>query len=308
MSTRWLSGWAALFLVVLGTSAWAGPGQSAGQVLLQDLGARPAALAGAYTALGADLDCLGTNPAGLAGLDQGEVKFMHLGGVEGISTEWLAGAMPVPGLGTLAAQVLYRGQPAIDNQVPDEAPVDVRDLLFGVAFAFPLAPGLETGVNAKLLLLTLGPSDASALAVDLGARYALDESTRLGLALRHAGTGVKFRSDEDPLPLTVSAGASRVLLGGGPHELEAALDVDHLVPDQNWTARLGAEYRFRRILALRLGYAYSAELTVNSFSAGVGFRFDIGSVGMALDYAIRPQLWEEGDFDLQNVLTLGARF
>lgn len=308
MRTRWMGGLVVSLFTVLGTSAWAGPGQSAGQVLLQDQGARPAALAGAYIALGADLECLGANPAGLASLDKAEVKFMHLGGVEGINTEWLAGAMPVPGLGTLAAQVLYRGQPAIDNQVPDEAPLDVRDLLFGVAAAFPVAPGLEAGLNAKLLLLTLGPSDTSALAADLGVRYALDMSTRLGLALRYFGTGVKFRSDEDPLPLTVSAGASRTLLSGGPHEIEAALDVDHLVPDQNWTARLGAEYRFKRILALRVGYAYSAEVTVNSFSAGVGFRFDIGPVGMTLDYAVRPQVWEEGDFDLQNVLTLGARF
>jgi hypothetical protein len=308
MRARCTGGLAAAVLFGLAACAWAGPGQSAGQILQQDQGARPAALAGAYTAFGSDLECVGKNPAGLAGLEQAEVKFMHLGGVEGLTTEWLAGAVPVPGLGTLAAQVLYRGQPAIDNQVPGEAPVDVRDLLFGAAVAFPVVPGLEAGLNAKLLLLTLGPVDTSALAADLGVRYALDGATRLGLALRQLGTGVKFRSAEDPLPQTFSLGASRVLLPDGVHELEAALDLDYLVPDQNWTARLGAEYRFKRILALRLGYAYSAARTVNSFSAGVGFRFALGRVGMSLDYALRPQLWETGDFDLQNVLTLGARF
>jgi hypothetical protein len=308
MRPRRTIGPAAAVLFCLAAGAWAGPGQSAGMILTQDQGARPAGLAGAYTALGSDLESIGKNPAGLAALEKTELAFMHLGGVEGLATEWLAGASPVPGLGTLSAQVLFRGQPAIDNQVPNEAPVDVRDLLFGVGVAFPISPGLQAGVNLKLLLLTLGPVDTSALAMDLGVRYALDEATHLGLALRQLGTEVKFRSAGDPLPQTCSLGASRLLVGGGVHELEAALDLDYLVPDQNLTACLGAEYRFKRILALRLGYAYSVARTINSFSIGVGFRFALGPVEMDLDYAVRPQVWESGDFDLQNVLTLGARF
>lgn len=188
--------------------AWAGAGTSGAQILLQDQGARPAGMAGAYTALAGDINSLGSNPAGLADLGKAELTFMHFSGIEGLGTEWLAGGAPVPGLGTLAAQVLYRGQPAIDNAVDGEAPVEVRDLLFGVSYATGIIPGLRAGVNAKVVLMTLGPGEASAFALDLGAQYTLDGLTRFGAVARNLGSGVKFRAVEDPLPLVIAVGAS----------------------------------------------------------------------------------------------------
>ena len=288
--------------------AWAGAGRSGAQILLQDFGARPAGMAGAYTALGSDINSLDWNPAGIANLEKIDVTLMHWSGVESMTTEWVAGAVPVPGLGTLAAQFVYAGQPPIDNQVPDQGTVEVRDMVFGVSFATTLAPGLRVGINGKMAVLTLGPSDTSALAIDLGAQYDIDDVTRVGAAVRQLGSDVKFNSDEDPLPTTWVIGVSRVFAGDGPHSFNADVDVDYLAPEQNTTVRVGGEYWFRHLLALRAGYAYSYQKTINTFSAGVGFRFKIAQVEMNLDYALRPQIWENSDFDLQNLISLGARF
>lgn len=288
--------------------AWAGAGVSGAQILVQETGARVGALAGAYTARSGDLNSLGVNPAGLAEMTRAELTFMQYGGIEGQSTEWLAGGVPVPGLGTLAAQVLYRGQPAIDNGVDGEAPVEVKDLLFGASYATRIMPGLTAGFNAKVALLTLGSSNASALAVDLGAQYALDERTRLGAAVRQLGSGVKFKAVEDPLPLTVAVGASRALWSEGPHDLTFDLDADYQVPEKNTVVALGGEYMFKRLVALRLGYAYSAQQTVNGLTAGIGLRFKIVEVEMSLDYSLRPQMWEKSDVEMENVISLGARF
>jgi len=299
----------ACVLMALGAiSAWAGAGESGVQVLQQDLGARPAAMAGAYTALAGDIFSIGFNPAGLADLKKTELTFMHWGGIEGMATEWLAGAVPVPGLGTLGAQVLYLGQPSINNQVPGEGAVEVKDLLFGVSFSTSIMQRLKFGANAKIVLMTLGPADASAVALDLGSQYALDDSTRLGVAARNLGPGVTFVSVEDPLPMTLSAGVSRILVSGEPYVLTADLDVNYQVPEENVIVRLGGEYWFRKTLALRMGYAYSAVRTVNGFSAGIGFCFKVGEVNMALDYALRTQSWEESDFEVENLINLGARF
>ncbi len=285
-----------------------GAGTSGAQALQLVKGARPAALAGAYAALAEDINAFGVNPAGLGQLEDLEAMFLHLNGIEGQATEWLAVAMPVEDLGTLGAQFMYRGQPPIDNYVDGEPTVEVKDMLFGISFARPVVPGLLAGFNAQLAVLTLGPKDASALSLDLGLQYALDEKARLGLAVRHLGTPVKFDQVEDPLPLTVVAGSSLVVADTGTHKLTGLLDLETVVPEENYLARLGAEYWFKGQLALRLGYAYSYQAFVGGLTAGVGFRFQVGNVNLGLDYALQPQTWEDNDFELENVLSLSARF
>jgi hypothetical protein len=299
---------AVLTLTAVTGYAWAGAGVSGAQILQQDLGARPAGLAGAYTALGGDIDCLGWNPAGLADLTHTELTFMHFGGIEGLGTQWLAGATPIPGLGTLGGQFVYQGQPAIDNAVDGEAAVEVLNMAFGVSYATGILPGLRAGLNAQAVLMTLGPSNTSTLAVDAGVQYSLDELTRFGAAIRHLGQDVKFRAVADPLPLTAALGASRVLLNDGPHSFTVDIDAAYLAPEKNLSLLVGGEYAFKRMVALRLGYAYSAQKTINSFSAGLGLRFKVYAVEVKLDYSLQPQFWEQSDFDLQNLISLGTNF
>lgn len=290
-------------------AAQAGPGLSGAQLLLANFSARPAGMADAGAALSGSLATMPQNPAGLAGLPKAEIMFVHQAGIEGRSTEWLTGAVPVPGLGTLGAQALYCGQPPIDNNVADEPTVEVKDMLFDLSFARPVAAGVEAGFNAKVLSQTLGSANALVLALDLGAQYALDEQTRFGLALRNIGTPVKFKKTEDPLPTSVCGGAAlEILPGAGNHSLTGALDVEYQVPEQNLIARAGAEYLFKKQMALRVGYAYSADTMVGGLTAGVGFRFRIETVEMVLDYALQPQVWEASDFEMENLVSLGVKF
>ncbi len=287
--------------------ARAGAGISGASILVQNTDARPAALAGAYAAVGGDLYSLDVNPAGLASLEGTQLMFMHLSGIEGLAIETLSGAAAVPGLGTIGAKFLYQGQPAIDNQVNEPA-VDVKDWLIGLSFARAVAAGVAAGINLQMVNSTLGPANVSALVLDLGAQYDLDPVWHFGLAARHLGQGMKYEQAEDPLPQTFTMGAAWTPEAWGQHALILVADVDYLAPDQNVTARLGAEYWFKRLLAFRLGYAHSVATQVDGVTAGVGFSFKIGQVQMLLDYALRPQVWEESDFEIQNLLTLGAKF
>ena len=289
--------------------AWAGPGTSGAQVLRQPLSARTQGFAGAGSAWVRDVHALASNPAGLAGLETADVTFLHATGLEGMDTEWLAGAVPVAGLGTIAAQVLYRGAPDIDNLGADEPAVTVRDMVFGASFAREWAPGVRAGLNAKVLWLTLGPAEASALSVDLGVQADVTPDVWVvGAALRNLGTGVAYLEVEDPQPLTFAAGTAYRVLASDPHAITAMLDVEHVAPESQTLVRVGAEYRFQRQIAFRAGHEIAARRTVNGPAFGVGFLFTAGPVDFRIDFAVRPQVWQDEDFELANLLNLSAAF
>jgi hypothetical protein len=289
--------------------AWGGVGTAGGQILQENYGARSAALAGAFGAQSGELESLAFNPAGLADLEKVDIQFMHVAGIESMMTEWFAVAVPASGLGSLAAQVLYRGQPSVDNQVAGESAVDSKELVLGISFARPIVAGISAGFNAQFLSLTLGPANASALAFDLGAQYALNDSTRFGLAVRHLGDEVKYHSAGDALPTVATASALWIPYQEGTHYLSTELDLERQISENNWVTHAGLEYWFKRLLALRLGYVYSAARSIAGVTAGVGFKFKVtAGVDMNLDYSLQPQTWEESDFELINRLSLGVTF
>jgi len=284
------------------------PGTSGAQVLQQQNGARPAGMGGAFAACSNDIYALNVNPAGAHNLKKIVIMLMHVSGFEGLSTEYLTGIIPLPGLGVLGAQFLYRSQPIIDNNVAGEATVNVKDMIYGVSFARSLVAGFSLGLNVKLTSLELGPVDTSVLSIDLGTQYQVDEDLSLGLVIRNLGTPVQFKTEEDPLPLTVVAGTCYTFYNQGPHQVVTVLDIDYLVPEQNLSVHVGGEYWFRRMLALRLGYVYSVQRSVKGLSTGIGFKFKAGKVDLVLDYTLMPQFWEDGDFETENLFTLSVEF
>ncbi|MCK5217998.1 PorV/PorQ family protein [bacterium] len=288
--------------------SWAGAGVSGAQILQQLTSAGSAGMGGAYTACSGSIYAMGSNPAGLSGLKTVEIMFMHVGGFEGLSTEMLAGALPIPGLGTLGVEALYSGQPPIDNDVPGEAALEVMDLVFGISFARPIISNLSLGINAKVASMTLGPADASVFSMDIGTQYQISKGVQLGLAARHLGTPAKFIMEEDPLPLTMVLGASFIPLDKAPHRLISAVDIEYIEPEENTVVRLGGEYRFQHMLALRMGYVYSVRQIVGGISLGIGFKFKAGKVNLVLDYTLLPEFWEAADFASQNLVSLGVTF
>ncbi|MCK5241263.1 PorV/PorQ family protein [bacterium] len=287
----------------------AGSGLSAAQVLLQQNGARPAGRGGAFAAASQDIYAIHVNPAGAHDIEKMEIMLMHVAGFEGLSTEYLVGAVPLPDLGTVGLQFLYRSQPAIDNNVPGESAVNVKDMIYGLTFARSLMAGFSIGVNVKLLVLQLGPVDASAFSLDLGTQYKLNDQFTFGLTMRNLGTPIMFRSEEDPLPATLVVGANYVVYNKAQHKLVTALDMDYLIPEENTTLHVGVEYWFQRLLALRAGYVYSARKSVRGPAVGVGFRFQAGDkVDLVLDYTLLPQFWEDEDFEIENLFTFSVKF
>jgi hypothetical protein len=183
--------------------------------------------------------------------------------------------------------------------------------VLGITVARPIAAGISAGVNAKFLSLTLGPASTSSLVFDLGAQYQLLDNVNLGLAVRNLGNAVQFHEDVagDPLPTVATGALMWTWYQEGPHKVSTEMDLDSQTTEQNWVTRVGLEYWFKNLLAMRFGYAYSSTRSVGGFSAGVGFRFKVTvGVNMNLDYSLQPQSWEDSDFELVNRIGLGISF
>ncbi|HJT24007.1 MAG TPA: UPF0164 family protein, partial [bacterium] len=71
--------------------AWAGNvGTTTADILKINNGIRPAAMGGAYTAMGDDLYSINYNPAGLSYIKASQIVFFHLDSLASIQYEYLA--------------------------------------------------------------------------------------------------------------------------------------------------------------------------------------------------------------------------
>ena len=113
---RWLAGWT--FILLLSSSL--GAQERAGfDILRFELGARPAALAGAFVAVRGDVNGMAFNPASIASITRQEITFSYFNHALGFKSGMLAWARPVPGIGTAGVSVDYLDYGDMDVRYPD---------------------------------------------------------------------------------------------------------------------------------------------------------------------------------------------
>ena len=270
-----------------------------------DPSARSAALGSAYTAMSGTADSMFFNPAGLAGLGKREFMAGHAQWLAETKFDALAYGQPTS-WGSLGVSALRLSMGELDAHTADRKAAgafEAADSMYSVAAAKRFAPA-TVGASLKYLKSEIGPYSAQTVAVDLGARRDVPgKPLSLGFAVRNLGKGMRFLDQEDPLPLTFSAGASYRLAG----VLGLALDLRHEPHDSRTSVSLGTEYSFLGSLALRAGYGAnmlsrgaSSQGALGGLGAGLGFRMK----AFGADYAFTP-FGELGDVQR---LSLSARF
>lgn len=290
-------------LLILACLAWpargeAGPGTSGANLLKVSVGSRDLAMASAETALGGDLAAVLANPALLSLLGRRSIMLMHWPGIAEMRTEFLSYSLPAGKLGTWAGTVLFRTFPAIDNEVPGEAPVEVSDGMLMMSLGRGTGEGRgHLGANVKLFNSTLGEVKATSMAVDLGAagRAMGTKHFRYGVSVNNVGAPIKHEEAADALPLTVRAGLSYER-PFEEHHLTVAWDMQINV-EQDLRVALGLEWMQAGRLGLRTGCWYRRFAPRNfSFPGnctfGAGWRFSSAMLGpyaeYNLDYAFLP--------------------
>ena len=250
------------------------------------VGSRGAALGEAYTTLADDPSAIYWNPAGLAAANGTQLAFTHSRWLGDINNEFAAVTFPSFG-GTLGFGLIAQSIPGIEVRTkPTADPIgtfDAQDIAIAVAYGKQWRQNLAVGVTAKYLYEKIYLNSTNGFAVDLGGLWQTPvENFKLGLTLQNLGTTTALQKEKIELPALVRVGGAYVLpFADGENQL--ALAAEHLQflkgSDGN---SAGAEFIFRKTLALRGGY----QIGHDSRGMTAGFGTALGRY--QLDYGYTP--------------------
>ena len=283
------------------TRVWAASGssQTAQQTQLISLGARPAGMGEAYTAVADDAQAITYNPAGLIQLSNSNFSLMY--------AKWFAdttvgsGAYATP-LGNGTAGIGLR---AIRSTDDIRAPLtglkggqfSDTDALLDLAYAHPFGRNLALGGTVKFAYEKLATVSAFGAGLDLGVLYRVSPKLNLGGAILNAGTPLKLETTGYLPPMAVRGGVAYRYEGeekrGGANVLQLSADADVQPLDQRYALRLGFEYALAfgdYALAARAGYKLGASDlgAIAGVTAGLGVKGLVGSVKLSADLAYVP--------------------
>lgn len=279
-------------LLTASSAQAAGAGSSTANFLKMGVGGRGVAMGEAQTAAVNDATSLYWNPAGLAGLRQNEVSFMHNTFVQGINHDVLYYAHPTfQGWGTLGAGLsLFRvgDVTGYDTLGVKTGELTASDTLLTLGWGkswerLDWFSGLHTGVSVKFLQKKLADDSASAFLADGGLLYEAREGwaqgLKTGVTILNMGQGLKFIDETDKLPRTTKLGLAYPFFGD-----HMTVSGDYVLPSDNDAYfNLGGEYKLWDIIALRLGYNGQ-----NDADAGLTYGVGFGNERLRVDYALVP--------------------
>ena len=337
-----------LFTAVLGLSLLQGAliaqtstnvtqvGTSAATFLNIQVGARAMAMGGAFVASANDATALYWNPAGIAGMSNGEATAM--------STNWLAGtdfnfgAVVIPlSFGTIGASItsLTTGDMEVRTVEMPEGTGEffsASDIAAGLSFAMDLTDFFAIGVSAKFISSSIFNETANSFAIDIGTMFTTEfNGMRIGVSLLNLGADMKLRGRDliilvDPAPLKDGSN-DRIVSNlqtdsfSLPVLLRVGVAMDFFKTEDSWLTvaidgtnpsdgaegvNLGAEYNWNNLVFLRGGYqSLFVEDSEVGLTAGAGFRFKLfDESSLKFDYA-----WADfGIFSSIQRLSIGIEF
>jgi hypothetical protein len=271
-----------LFLGLLAAATSHAATGTSGETFLQiPLLARPAAMAGADTALATGVEGLEYNPAALSDLDNWDVAADQVSYAEGINLEELVAGWGrgVYGGGLSLISLSTPQVPETDENGTQIGTFGMEDLALTGGAARTFGPW-SAGLNLRLVSLSLDNYVQHGAEADLGAGYAFGNGLKLGLDLQHLGTLDASDGSSDPTPFTVRGGVG--WQGNLGPEFTLAADWDVVAPNDSSAEFLeGLEVGWRE-LYLRLGGEWSQDWD-NRQTATFGAGFKLGD--LRLDYA-----------------------
>lgn len=302
-----LLSFAILGLLSQSVQVWASAGTEGAAFLDIPVGAGPAALGSAYTALATNAYAPVWNPAGLARLSGNELAGQHLSYLESMHYEHVSFVHPFAkgresntqrGLG-FSVQYLGSG----DMTGSDDTGALTGDFSsyyasYNLAYGQTLTNKLALGVTGKMITAKIDDVTAKAFAADLGGLYRMNDKFQLGASLVNVGSKLKFLSEGDSLPLAFK-------LGGAFQPNSRYLATSEVVYRKSGPAsfHVGGQWRPMEAVSLRMGYKTD---TLKELSALAGFSAGLGihMWGQELAYAWAPY----GELGDTQYISLLVRF
>lgn len=250
-------------------------GGAAGDWLSRYAGPRAAGMGGAFVAVADDPTGSLWNPAGVVGMQRGELQLGTVRLFESTKIDGIAFALPNRTLPSFGLTLLSMNSDEFERTSQMNEPLGdfaVEDMAF-LATAAKGFGRLALGGSVRILRQNIEDYSASGTGLDLGAIYEPLPSLRLGASLLNlGGPSLTLRETDEKVPTELRAGAAVSLLRGAAL---VAAEVDHR-EGPGATLRAGTEVWLARSLGLRLGHDGLG------LTGGFGYRFP---TGVQLDYA-----------------------
>ena len=266
-----------------------------GQFLKIAVGARAAAMGGAFVGVADDVSSVYWNSAGIARIDPDNtaLSLNHANWIADMQFEQVAAVFHlkrIPGAFALHARALTM-DPMVEVTAYQPDPTtgtgrtfDAGYMTAGMTYARSFTDKFSAGVTANFIHMGLAELSQQTYAFDLGTLYDVGTlGMKIGMSISNIGSQVKFIEREARIPTIFRVGSSATLFQGADQRMIGSLEFSH-PPDNAERVNVGAEYAFRNYLYLRGGYNinYDAE----GLAGGVGFHFPVSAAGKAdLDYA-----------------------
>ena len=266
-----------------------------GQFLKIAVGARAAAMGGAFVGVADDATALFWNAAGIARIDpeKSELSINHANWPAELQFEQIGYVFHVkriPGAFGVHARSL-RMDPMVETTAFQPDPLtgtgntfDAGFMTFGMTYARSFTDKFSAGVTGNFVHEGLAELSQQTIAFDIGTLYDVGTlGMKIGMAISNIGSTITFIEREARIPALFRVGTSATLMQSADQKLLGSFEFSH-PPDNAERVNVGAEYAFRKYMFLRGGYNinYDAE----GIAGGVGFHFPASVAGRAdLDYA-----------------------
>lgn len=299
-------------------------GQSSFSFLDIEVGARPVAMGGAFTTMDNDVVSLFWNPAGIAKIKDGALSINHIQWIADINQYAFATAFGFGNIGTFGASFLMMDNGSIERTIPSEdieshpegffvdGTFNVVQWAAGLCYARQITDKFSIGAQIKYVYENLGDADIAepafdttgafseltliedaknrenAVAFDFGTLYYFGvKDLRIGMSYRNFGKRVTYAFESFNLPtifkLSIAMNVLSLLPQMDGQELQVVLAAINPY-DGGERIHLGAEYLFKKLLALRAGYRSNVD--TGSYSVGFGLLPGaITGINLMIDYA-----------------------
>ncbi len=262
-----------------------GAGTEAASFLNIPVGAEPAAMGGAFSALSANAYAPVYNPGALGQTDSSQLAAQHLAYLEAIRYEFAGFVHPLSKGRTIGASVQYLGTgnvDATDASGNSIGSITNRYGAYSIAFGQALNQIVSLGITAKIVDARLADVGATAYAVDLGSMYRLSDKFTMAAVISNIGTKMKFIEQSDSLPLAYHVGGAYRFT---PQWLVSLEGVYHQAGQVS--AHSGLEWSPVHELTLRAGYRTDTTKGLSTL-AGLTAGVSLNMMGHSLSYAWLP--------------------
>jgi len=279
------------------------------EFLRNEVGARPAALAGAFVGIEGDLNSIFYNPAGISTIRYKVGTITYTDHLLDINAGVLGYAQPIFNKGVIGIGINYinygefEGRDEYSNETGTFGAYDYSIIL---SYADEIFKNVKTGISGKFINSKIENYSANAFAFDLGVIYRIEKyDLNIGFSFMNVGSTTKaFINTKESLPSHIKGGVSKKLA----HLPVILCGEIRMFDDSKFQYLGGGEIIFNEKIKGRLGYNSSGrdqhfgitDDTYAGFSAGLGFVWN----RFYLDYSFSSM----GGIGNQNKFTITREF